>query len=259
MTAKIIYEILSSQLIYYIGVIRMNMTIKLAAAGLFAVLATSQASAVTVTGSGSGVFATLPGCAGCSLSNSNTQISFGGNPASNIVANNSPINIPTLNAATGNDVEILRLTWTNNETVGGTTSVKNFTYTYTLNFTSPGSGSDTDVFTLTFVQPTNPPGDTVTGLKLLLGSGSTALSTTIAGLNLSDFKWSLLPPNTGESYNPMTGVWNNPEDNISRLVLTADITAAVPEASTWAMMILGFAGVGFMAYRRRNQVALRLV
>jgi hypothetical protein len=34
--------------------------------------------------------------------------------------------------------------------------------------------------------------------------------------------------------------------------------AAVPELSTWAMMILGFAGVGFMAYRRRNQTtALR--
>ena len=30
---------------------------------------------------------------------------------------------------------------------------------------------------------------------------------------------------------------------------------AVPEPSTWGMMILGFAGVGFMAYRRRNQTA----
>lgn len=28
--------------------------------------------------------------------------------------------------------------------------------------------------------------------------------------------------------------------------------AAVPEPSTWAMMILGFAGLGFMAYRRRH-------
>jgi len=27
---------------------------------------------------------------------------------------------------------------------------------------------------------------------------------------------------------------------------------AVPEPSTWAMMILGFFGIGFMAYRRRN-------
>lgn len=28
--------------------------------------------------------------------------------------------------------------------------------------------------------------------------------------------------------------------------------SAVPEPSTWAMMILGFAGVGFMTYRRRK-------
>lgn len=32
--------------------------------------------------------------------------------------------------------------------------------------------------------------------------------------------------------------------------------AAVPETSTWAMMILGFAGVGFMTYRRRKTAAL---
>jgi hypothetical protein len=31
---------------------------------------------------------------------------------------------------------------------------------------------------------------------------------------------------------------------------------AVPEPSTWAMMILGFAGLGFMAYRRRNTSAM---
>jgi PEP-CTERM motif len=31
---------------------------------------------------------------------------------------------------------------------------------------------------------------------------------------------------------------------------------AVPEPSTWAMMILGFAGVGFMAYRRKSKPAL---
>jgi light-regulated signal transduction histidine kinase (bacteriophytochrome) len=28
--------------------------------------------------------------------------------------------------------------------------------------------------------------------------------------------------------------------------------SAVPEPSTWAMMILGFAGLGFMAYRREK-------
>lgn len=33
------------------------------------------------------------------------------------------------------------------------------------------------------------------------------------------------------------------------------IAAPVPEPSTWATMILGFCGVGFMAYRRRNGLA----
>jgi len=32
--------------------------------------------------------------------------------------------------------------------------------------------------------------------------------------------------------------------------------AAVPEPSTWAMMILGFGGVGFLAYRRKSKPAL---
>jgi PEP-CTERM motif len=32
--------------------------------------------------------------------------------------------------------------------------------------------------------------------------------------------------------------------------------AAVPEPSTWAMMLLGFAGIGFMAYRRKSKPAL---
>ena len=35
-----------------------------------------------------------------------------------------------------------------------------------------------------------------------------------------------------------------------------NLTSAVPEPSTWAMMIFGFAGVGFMAYRRKSKPAL---
>jgi hypothetical protein len=31
---------------------------------------------------------------------------------------------------------------------------------------------------------------------------------------------------------------------------------AIPEPSTWAMMVLGFAGVGFMAFRRKSKPAL---
>jgi outer membrane lipase/esterase len=34
------------------------------------------------------------------------------------------------------------------------------------------------------------------------------------------------------------------------------VAGAVPELSTWAMMILGFAGIAFLAYRRKNKMAL---
>jgi hypothetical protein len=49
--------------------------------------------------------------------------------------------------------------------------------------------------------------------------------------------------------------------NLAGLPFLAAITtdtavAAIPEPSTWAMMILGFAGVGIMAYRRKNKSAL---
>jgi hypothetical protein len=40
---------------------------------------------------------------------------------------------------------------------------------------------------------------------------------------------------------------------------TATISSAVPEPSIWAMIVLGFCGVGFMAYRRRqNGPAFRI-
>ena len=37
--------------------------------------------------------------------------------------------------------------------------------------------------------------------------------------------------------------------------VTADTVAAVPEPSTWAMLLLGFAGIGFLAYRREAKPA----
>jgi hypothetical protein len=40
------------------------------------------------------------------------------------------------------------------------------------------------------------------------------------------------------------------EEGLDNVSLTAN-TSAVPEPSTWAMMLLGFFGVGFLAYRNR--------
>jgi len=46
-------------------------------------------------------------------------------------------------------------------------------------------------------------------------------------------------------------------DNSGSFTLTGPGAGAVPEPSTWAMMILGFAGVGFMVYRRKPKLALQ--
>ena len=40
------------------------------------------------------------------------------------------------------------------------------------------------------------------------------------------------------------------------VIADAFIAAAVPELSTWAMLLIGFAGVQFTAYRRRKVAAL---
>jgi hypothetical protein len=37
-------------------------------------------------------------------------------------------------------------------------------------------------------------------------------------------------------------------------MLDAVSVSAVPEASTWIMMLIGFAGIGFAAYRRAKKV-----
>jgi PEP-CTERM motif len=48
--------------------------------------------------------------------------------------------------------------------------------------------------------------------------------------------------------------WYNNSGSLS--VTINGFTSGVPEPSTWAMMLLGFAGIGFMAYRRKSKPAL---
>ena len=38
--------------------------------------------------------------------------------------------------------------------------------------------------------------------------------------------------------------------------LDATLTAGVPEPATWAMMIFGFSGLGYLAYRRKDKLSL---
>jgi hypothetical protein len=46
---------------------------------------------------------------------------------------------------------------------------------------------------------------------------------------------------------------------LKQFAFNGALAPPVPEPATWAMMVLGFAGVGFMAYRRRSVQHVRLV
>ena len=77
--------------------------------------------------------------------------------------------------------------------------------------------------------------------------------------NLGTLVWSNIYPDsvpvpgTGQAQTP----WNTAINDFSDLTFSATISA-VPEPSTWAMFILGFAGVGFLAYRHKQQDALSM-
>jgi hypothetical protein len=83
-------------------------------------------------------------------------------------------------------------------------------------------------------------GSTVGGETLLIGKKSfsgafgTVFSNTVPGTSYELFN---APARSGD---------------ISSITVTR-VASAVPEPTTWAMMILGFAGIGFMAYRRKSK------
>ena len=52
---------------------------------------------------------------------------------------------------------------------------------------------------------------------------------------------------------------NDAPDTTVFTLTPATAVSAVPEPSTWAMMILGFCGLGFMAYRRKDKLALTAI
>jgi hypothetical protein len=66
-------------------------------------------------------------------------------------------------------------------------------------------------------------------------------------------------PISGEVFVPFGAGATDTLCPLGCIAVFADNVNAVPEPSTWAMMILGFCGIGFMAYRRKqNGPALRV-
>ena len=224
----------------------MKKAIELAATGLIAAIIASPVSAATVTYTGDGNFSGLSNCIGCSISGSGNSLNMSGlNPSTLTITDVS--NSVSTNT---NDTVLGSITWVNNASFFSDQNF-NVNYSFTLSFTSPANQTDTQTFNLNITQPTNPPGDNVFNISnaTLQGLGPF----TLPGVTISDLKFTQVGAG---SYDGST--WTNPEGGTSVLNITADFTAAVPEASTWAMLVIGFAGIGFLAYRRKSQQPLRL-
>jgi hypothetical protein len=232
---------------------------KILTAGLFAGLVHAPANAAVVSFTGEGNFSNVTNCSGgspgCSITNNGNVLNMSGASNQNQPSTLTITDITGSNISTNqNDYVIGKITWVNQATYN-TDQNFNVKYTFSLNFTSPNNSFDSQLFNLNIQQTTNPAPDNVFNISqaLLNNLGPFSLN----GVTVSDIHF----VEYGDGwYDGST--WTNPEGKTSTLKILADFTfdthtSPIPEPSTWAMMILGFAGVGFMAYRRkRNGSAL---
>jgi len=234
----------------------MGKIFKFLTAGLLAGLVHSPASAALVSFTSDGTFSNVTNCnggsPGCSITNSGNVLKMSGASNQNQPSTLTITDITGTNISTNkNDYVIGKITWVNLATYH-TDQNFNVNYTFSLHFTSPSDVLDSQLFHLNIQQTTNPSPDNVFSISqaTLNNLGPFVLN----GVEVSDIHF--VEYGDG-SYDASSGKWTNPEGKTSTLKIVADFKSViyappVPEPSTWAMMILGFAGVGFMAYRRKR-------
>ncbi len=122
-------------------------------------------------------------------------------------------------------------------------TVSGQTYTFSFDYGALGGGSQQLQFEI------------ITG-------GTVQTLTAFANNNLNNTFQTLTGTFTASSsttirFGDLGGLANTQANNVDFVLDNVSITA-VPEPSTWAMMIMGFAGVGFMTYRRSRKAQLAL-
>jgi hypothetical protein len=87
-------------------------------------------------------------------------------------------------------------------------------------------------------------------------NGTTLVDVTHGGASTTNLNWLIFTETfTANSISALLSFTENDGVNgccNGGILLDAVSVSAVPEPATWAMMILGFFGIGFMAYRRKQ-------
>jgi PEP-CTERM motif len=112
--------------------------------------------------------------------------------------------------------------------------------TFTSNFTSNTLPAGWSVTEATFISAAN---------GLFTGTPLSSATFNAIGTSVKTATFNSVAPFS------VTEVYTVNATNAGTVLSTISLSAAVPEPSTWAMMILGFIGVGFMAYRRKDKQA----
>jgi len=176
-------------------------------------------------------------------------INFSVSGAGYALAVNTSQSKPVIGSATAPQLD---LTFTATTVAGGGGNV--FLYVSDTDFLSPGN------FLMTLGGTNSGGSGSVTG-RAWGGTDNAPLSFSPANLLAT------IGPLTGPNYTGLDDGLLNPAVSPYSLTIglaisrstpgttTGDLnfSAAIPEASTWAMIILGFAGVGFIAYHRKKQ------
>jgi hypothetical protein len=213
----------------------------LLAAICFAALPVTAAVASVVNYNTTGSTLSCDGVSGC-VQNTTTSVTIGGLTLTYNTGSGSGVVSPSI-INLGNIV-----------TTGTGTSVNlsGLLLDININSTPPGSGGLLPAGAVSGSLSTNNSSAT-----LLFGPNNTTTAFgTLPGVILTDGSFDYIY----QVLNPLLGLQaptvGNPVGQTS--IQGAVTVTAVPEPSTWAMMILGFAGIGFLSYRRKGRGSFRL-
>ena len=98
------------------------------------------------------------------------------------------------------------------------------------------------------------PGDLLLGVVDTFGS----VDVIVNGAQIFEIAGSVTDAviNLGSNFGPNIDLTIN---GFGAFVIGGVVPEAVPEPSTWALMLLGFAGLGFVGYRTKSRVNVRVV